>query len=216
MNLVFIGPSGAGKGTQAEVLHKKYGFAHLSTGDMLRAPGSLNNMARNYMQRGELVPDNVIIAIIRSRLNEKDTAKGFVLDGFPRTTMQAEALAAMLKTVNKSLNFVVEFTVDDKTLIARTAGRFACAKCSALYNDQFKKPQKEGVCDRCGSTEFTRREDDKSEIVARRLESYRRYTAPLLPYYAKHGMLRRVNAMADMDEVSKQLDKIINDRGTEL
>ena len=180
---------------------------------MLRAPGTLNNVARSYMKRGDLVPDDLIIAIIRGRLNQKDTAKGFILDGFPRTAPQAEALDGMLKTIAKSLSHVIEFTVVDKKLIERLSGRFSCAKCGALYNDLSKKPIKEGVCDECGNTEFIRREDDRAETVARRLEAYRHHTAPLLPYYAKKKLLRQVDGMAGIDEVTKQIDKILASKG---
>jgi len=210
MNLILFGPPGAGKGTQADLLHKKYALPKLSTGEMLRQPGTLNNLALSYMQRGNLVPDDLIIAIIRGRLNQKDTAKGFILDGFPRTSPQAEALDGMLKTIGKSLSHVIEFTVDDKKLIERLSGRFSCAKCGALYNDVSRKPAHKGICDSCGGTEFNRREDDKAETVLRRLEIYRRHTAPLLPYYAKKKLLRRVDGMADVAEVTRQIDRIMS------
>jgi adenylate kinase len=140
MNLILFGPPGAGKGTQANILSHKYGMSHISTGDILREPGTLNNVARNYMKRGDLVPDDLLIALIRGRLNQKDTARGFILDGFPRTAPQAEALDNMLETISKSLSHVIEFTVDDKKLIERLSSRFSCAKCAALYNEKFKIP----------------------------------------------------------------------------
>jgi adenylate kinase len=209
MNLILFGPPGAGKGTQADLLEKKHGLCKLSTGDLLRAPGTLTNVARGYVQRGNLVPDDLIIAIIRSRLNEKDTAKGFILDGFPRTAPQAEALDGMLKTIRKSLSHVIELTVDDKQLIERLTARYACAECATLYNDVSRKPLKEGVCDDCGGTEFIRRDEDKGEIVARRLENYHRYTAPLLPYYAKKGLLKRIDGMAEIADVTTQIAKLL-------
>lgn len=210
MNLILFGPPGAGKGTQAERLNEKFGLAKLSTGDMLRAPGTLNNLARNYMQRGDLVPDDIIIAIIRSRLNEKDCAKGFILDGFPRTAPQAKALDDMLKETHKPLSHVIELKVDDKQLIERIAGRFSCAKCGAVYNDSSHKPKTDGVCDTCGSTELTRRGDDKAEKVAHRLEVYHKQTAPLLPYYKAKGILQTIDGMASIDEVTERINAIVS------
>ena len=209
MNLILFGPPGAGKGTQAERLHENYGLAKLSTGDMLRAPGTLNNLARTYMQRGDLVPDDLIIAIIRSHLNQKECAKGFILVGFPRTAPQAKALDEMLKDIHKSLSHVIELKVDDQKLIERIAGRFSCAKCGAVYHDVFHKPKAEGVCDTCGSTQFSRREDDKAETVARRLEGYHQQTAPLLPYYKAKGILKTIDGMASIEEVTTTINEII-------
>ncbi|MDE3016576.1 MAG: adenylate kinase [Pseudomonadota bacterium] len=210
MNLILFGPPGAGKGTQAERLHDAYGLAKLSSGDMLRSPGTLNNLARTYMQRGDLVPDDLIIAIIRGRLNQKDCARGFILDGFPRTAPQAEALDGMLKEIRKSLSYVIELKVDDRQLIERIAGRFTCAKCGAVYHDSFHKLKTEGACDACGGTQFSRREDDKVETVARRLESYHRQTAPLLPYYKGKGVLQTIDGMASIEEVTAKINAIVS------
>lgn len=212
MNLILFGPPGAGKGTQAERLHEKFGIVKLSSGDMLRAPGTLNNLARTYMQRGDLVPDELIIAIIRSHLSQKECAKGFILDGFPRTAPQAKALDGMLKEIHKSLSHVIELKVDDQKLIERIAGRFSCAKCGAVYHDSFHKPKTDGVCDTCGNTQFTRREDDKAETIARRLESYHKQTAPLLPYYKAHGLLHTVDGMAPIEEVTAKINAIVGGR----
>jgi len=200
MNLILFGPPGAGKGTQAELLSKKYGFAKLSTGDMLRAAAAkpndeLGNLVSSYMHDGKLVPDDVMISLIRTRIGEKDCAKGFILDGFPRTIPQADALEAMLAEEKKELDCVVELQVDDAALIKRISGRFSCAKCGVGYHDSFRQPKKSGVCDACGSREFTRREDDKAETVSKRLEAYNRQTAPLLPYYQQRGLLKPVDGM---------------------
>lgn len=216
MNIILFGPPGAGKGTQAEHLHKAYGMAKLATGDILRAPGLLNDRARQYMQKGELVPDSLIISIIKNRIREKDCAAGFVFDGFPRTIPQAEALSEMLKEEHKSLDCVIELQVDNEMLVKRVAGRYSCAKCGAGYNDHFKKPQKDGVCDACGSREFSRRDDDKAETVSRRLEAYHRQTAPLLPYYERMGLLHTIDGMADIKEVTGQIDRILKDASKQL
>jgi len=212
VNLILFGPPGAGKGTQAELLQKRYALAKLSTGDMLRsAPAALAGLVKGYMQKGELVPDDVIIAIIKARIDEKDCAKGFILDGFPRTKAQAEALEGMLHAEGKHLDYVIELAVDDKKLVERITGRFSCAKCGAGYHDIFKQPRKLGICDECAATEFTRREDDKVETVAKRLEVYHRQTAPILDYYraqAGQGALAyiHVNGMLPIEEVTGVID----------
>jgi adenylate kinase len=212
MNLILFGPPGAGKGTQADILAKKYGIPKISTGDILREPGTLSNVARSYIKRGDLVPDDLIIALIRGRLSQKDTVRGFILEGFPRTAPQAEALDGMLKTIVRSLSHVIEFVVDDQKLIQRLSGRFSCARCGTLYNDTFKPLVHEGVCDVCSHNEFIRREDDAPETVKRRLEIYHQHTAPLLPYYAKKKLLKQVDGMADIAEVTKQIDKVLTSK----
>jgi adenylate kinase len=213
MNLILFGPPGAGKGTQADCLHKQYGLAKLSTGDMLRAAvasGSpLGRQAKDIMARGQLVPDDIMIALIRDRISQPDCKTGFILDGFPRTVAQAEALDAMLAQTGKSLDHVIELKVDDKEMISRIAGRYSCAKCGTGYHDNFKQPRAAGVCDECGSREFVRREDDKAETVAKRLEAYHRQTAPLLPYYRQKGILSTVDGMANIEDVTGQIDKLI-------
>jgi adenylate kinase len=213
MNLILLGPPGAGKGTQAKRLEERYGLRQISTGDMLRAEvrsgSEIGRKAKAIMERGELVPDAIIIAMLAERVSAPDVAKGFILDGFPRTVPQAEALDAVLKEKSMPLDHVIELQVDDAALVERISGRFTCAKCGEGYHDSFKQPRQPGVCDVCGSTEFSRRADDKAETVAARLEAYHRQTAPLLPYYASQGVLRVVDGMAPMEEVARQIEAIL-------
>lgn len=214
MNLILFGPPGAGKGTQAELLQKARGIAKLSTGDMLRAAvasgSDIGVQAKDIMSRGQLVPDSIMIALISERIKEQDCRNGFILDGFPRTVAQAEALDRMLSETGKRLDAVVELKVDDQKLLERITGRYSCAKCGEGYHDSFKKPRTDGVCDECGWTQFTRREDDKAETVTKRLEAYHRQTAPLLPYYQRQGLLVSVDGMAAIDEVSGQIAQLLN------
>jgi adenylate kinase len=209
MNLILLGPPGAGKGTQAQRLQDEKGLKQLSTGDMLRAEvksgSALGKRAAGIMERGELVPDDLIIALIEARIAQPDCKNGFILDGFPRTTAQAEALDRMLGQRGLKLDRVVEMTVDEKALTDRITGRFSCASCGAGYHDRFKQPKKPGICDVCGSTEFIRRKDDNVETVTARLRAYHDQTAPLLPYYKARGVLRSVDGMASMDAVYKQI-----------
>jgi adenylate kinase len=215
VRVVLLGPPGAGKGTQAKRLEETRGLKQLSTGDMLRAAVAagtpLGKQAKQVMESGKLVRDDLIVAMIAERIKEPDCAKGFVLDGFPRTVQQAEALDAMLAESGKGgIDRVVELAVDEPALIQRIAGRFACAKCGAGYHEQFRQTAKPGICDRCGSGEFVRRPDDRAEAVAVRLEAYRKQTAPILPYYRAKGLLKTVDGMASTEEVARQIDRILD------
>ncbi len=213
MNLILLGPPGCGKGTQAQRLQLSHGLVQLSTGDMLRAAvasgSELGKQAKNIIEAGELVPDDIMVRMIAERINQPDCADGFILDGFPRTTGQARALDAMLAEKKLPLDYVIEMKVDTKVLTGRITGRYSCAKCGAGYHDEFQKPEIEGKCDACGGTEFTRREDDTAETVRARLAAYEEQTAPLLPYYRKMGALRTVDGMAAIDEVTDQIEMVL-------
>jgi adenylate kinase len=213
LNLILLGPPGAGKGTQAKKLTDERGLVQLSTGDMLRAEvasgSALGVEAKKIMDAGQLVSDAIMIGMIDKRIDQPDCAKGFVLDGFPRTEPQAEALDAMLANKGKKIDAVIELAVDEAALIERISGRFTCAKCGTGYHDKFARPKKDGICDKCGSTEFTRRADDNAETVKARLVAYRQQTAPILPYYQAKGLLHSVDGMADMSEVARQIDQVL-------
>ena len=214
MNILLLGAPGAGKGTQAQRLEARYQMVQLSTGDMLRAAvasgSDLGRKAKEIMDAGQLVPDDLVISMISERIDQPDCANGFILDGFPRTTAQAEALDAMLGEKGLKLDAVVQIKVDEEALVERITGRFSCANCGAGYHDKFQQPQKEGVCDRCGGTEFVRRDDDNEETVRNRMAAYRAQTAPILPHYEAQGLLLGVDGMADIDDVSAQLYKVLD------
>lgn len=211
--LIFMGPPGGGKGTQAQRLQEKYGIVQLSTGDMLRAAiaagTETGKKAKAVMDAGKLVSDDIVIGIIADRLGDEDTRNGFILDGFPRTVAQAEALDVLLKDRSLSLDAVIELRVPDALLVERITGRFTCAKCGQGYHDSFKKPAVAGVCDACGGTEFKRRADDNAETVTSRLEAYHAQTAPLLPYYEGQALLHVVDGTRDIDVVTGDLENIL-------
>jgi adenylate kinase len=213
MNVILLGPPGSGKGTQAKRLEERYGIRHLATGDMLRAATAsgteLGLRVKSIMDSGQLVPDDIIIVMIAARISELDCRAGFILDGFPRTVPQAEALDAMLVQHHLGLNHVILIEVDDAALIDRLSGRFTCARCGASYHERYNRPRVEGVCDVCGSREFIYRPDDRPEAVAARFQVYRRQTEPLLPYYRERGILRIVDGMAGIDEVTQQIEMIL-------
>ncbi|MGE3829785.1 MAG: adenylate kinase [Parvibaculaceae bacterium] len=214
MNLILLGPPGAGKGTQAKLLEEKRKLKQLSTGDMLRgavaAGTDMGKKAKAVMDRGELVSDDIVVSIIADRLDQPDVKPGFILDGFPRNTAQATALDAMLAEKGLKLDAVIEMKVDDEALVERITGRYTCAKCGKGYHDKFEEPKKAGVCDVCGSTEFIRRADDNEETVRSRLGVYNKQTAPLVDYYGKKGVLHSIDGMADIAQVTRQIDRVLN------
>jgi adenylate kinase len=213
MNIILLGPPGAGKGTQAKRIEERHGLVQLATGDMLRAAVAsgteIGRKAKPIMDAGKLCPDEILIAMIAERITRPDAAKGFILDGFPRTVPQAEALDEMLAAINRELDHVIEMKVDEAALVDRVTGRFSCTKCGASYHDRYKLPKKPGVCDVCGNKTFARRADDNPETIKARLAAYHSQTAPILPYYRAKGILVAVDGMAEIDEVTRQIDDIL-------
>jgi len=214
MRLILLGPPGAGKGTQAKRLQDRYGIAQISTGDMLRAEvaagSEVGREAKAVMEAGKLVSDDILIRMLSGRITQADCAKGFILDGFPRTEPQAAALDTMLAAKAMKLDAVVELRVNDSVLVDRIAGRYTCASCGAGYHDEFQKPAKPGVCDKCGGEKFSRRADDNRETVGARLVAYHAQTAPLLPYYQRKGLLKGVDGMAAIDTVTADLFALLD------
>ena len=213
MNIILLGPPGAGKGTQAARLVASRGMVQLSTGDMLRAAvanGSpVGLQAKAVMEAGELVSDAIVSALIGEHLDSSD-ADGAIFDGYPRTRAQAEALDLLLDERGRRLDHVIELEVDEEALVTRICGRFTCARCGAPYHDEYKLPRVDGVCDVCGSTEFKRRPDDNEATVRTRMAEYRAKTAPILPFYEERGLVRRVDGMADVESVARQIDLILD------
>ena len=213
LNIILLGPPGAGKGTQAARLQATRGMIQMSTGDMLReavASGSpIGLQAKAIMERGELVSDAIVSALIGERL-DRAGGHGAIFDGYPRTQAQAEALDLLLAERGRSLDHVIELEVDEDELVRRIVGRYTCANCGAPYHDEFKQPAVSGVCDVCGSTEFKRRPDDNEQTVRTRMAEYRAKTAPILPYYEQRGLVRRVDGMASVDEVAAQIDAVLD------
>lgn len=212
--LILLGPPGAGKGTQARMLEEVHGLIQLSTGDLLRAAVAAGTQAgkeaKAVMDAGDLVSDAIVIAILRDRLAEPDCAKGVILDGFPRTTVQAEALDALLCDTGQCINGAISLEVDDAAMVDRISGRFTCGSCGEGYHDSFKPTDVAGTCDHCGGTDMKRRADDNAETVAQRLEAYHAQTAPLIDYYQTKGALSRVPAMGAIDDIAASLNAVVS------
>ncbi len=214
MRLIFLGPPGAGKGTQAKRIEEMHKLVQLSTGDMLReairSGSKVGKAAKEVIENGNLVSDEIVIGIIEERLNGDDLGNGFILDGFPRTLGQAQALDGILNKRDEGLDAVIEIGVDDDLLVDRITGRYTCAKCGKGYHDTYERPELEGICDQCRGAEFRRRADDTEDTVRSRLDNYHAQTAPVLPYYAEKGVLKTIDGMADIETVTRQIDEVLN------
>ncbi len=211
--LILLGPPGAGKGTQARMLEDDFGLVQLSTGDLLRAAVAAGTdagkQAKTVMEAGQLVSDGIVLAILKDRMAEPDTAKGVILDGFPRTDGQAAALDDLLASTGQKVTAAISLEVDDEAMVGRVAGRYTCAGCGEGYHDEFKKPAVAGTCDKCGGTAFKRRADDNAETVRERLKAYHAQTAPLIAYYEGRGVLETTDAMGDIAEIRQTLASIV-------
>ena len=214
MNIILLGPPGAGKGTQAAKLERERGMVQISTGDMLRAAvkagTDIGRMADEVMKAGKLFPDELMSQILGNRLDEPDTERGVIFDGYPRTQAQAEALDRLLAERGRKLDYVVELAVDEQALVDRITGRFSCTKCGEGYHDRYKLPKTEGLCDVCGNDNFKRRPDDNEETVRQRLAEYRAKTAPILPLYEARGIVRRVDGMAPIRQVEAAIEAVLD------
>jgi adenylate kinase len=217
VNLILLGPPGAGKGTQAKRLEERHGLEQLATGDMLRAEresgSALGRQIRAVMDAGKLVSDELMVSLIARRIDRLDRGKGFVLDGFPRTVPQAEALDVVLAQRGLKLDLVIEMTVDEAALVDRISGRFTCGNCGASYHERYNRPKVEGVCDFCGQSQFIHRADDQPDTVRARLAVYHTQTAPILPYYRSRGLLRAVDGMAPPDQVTQAIEALLGPAG---
>ncbi len=213
MNLILLGPPGAGKGTQAKFLEQSRRLIQISTGEMLRHAAASSTetgkQLKSILAHGHFVPDEMIIGLIAERISQPDCQNGFLLDGFPRTVNQAEALDGLLSNLGFPLSAVIEIRVDEEALTERLVGRFNCSQCGASYHGRFKPQKKAGTCDVCGGTNFLHRDDDRADVVGERFEAYRNLTTPLLPYYSKRGILHTVNGMADIEDVRKEIESLL-------
>lgn len=220
MRLILLGPPGAGKGTQAKRLIERFGIPQLSTGDMLRAAVAAGSdvgvRAKEIMSAGKLVSDEIVIQIVADRIEEPDCANGFILDGFPRTLAQADATETMLHGKGLKLDHVIEMRVEDDELVRRVSGRFSCAHCGTTYNDEDHRPKVEGVCDKCGHSDFVRRPDDNAETMRTRLKAYYKETSPLVGFYYCKGVLKFVDGMKPVEEVASDVEKIVSGQQTEM
>ena len=215
LNLVFLGPPGAGKGTQARTMASKRGLAHVSTGDLfreaVRARTELGEKAQRYLDDGLLVPDKIVCDMVRERLGSPDAQKGFILDGFPRTSGQAERLDEDLAEMGRKLTAAVDFELEDAEALLRLGGRLTCSGCGAMYHETHNPPAAKGICDKCGE-KVAVRDDDRPETIRRRLQEYREKTAPLAAYYAERDLLRRIPACGTINEIEAVLERLLGDR----